>query len=245
MPGPPTVSAGPVVPSPSITSVTASSPVAVRVAVDVGTVTSRSAAGMVPARIAWSRLRWSSGRLFGGWKRSSLGPGAKAGGPNYTMLFATLRDTEGSTQNYEAWWAKYFALEHDPSGLSCEANRFRYRPARGAVLRLDRADTEALTLSVQAARICNVPLILSFTDEETDEQLAARLPALAATAEVLRTLRTPTDALLTAAYDAGLNWICAPVLRSGRYELPRWLREQSVSETLHRYGLIDAVTERR
>jgi RHH-type proline utilization regulon transcriptional repressor/proline dehydrogenase/delta 1-pyrroline-5-carboxylate dehydrogenase len=29
---------------------------------------------------------------FGGWKRSCFGPGAKAGGPNYTALFATWKD---------------------------------------------------------------------------------------------------------------------------------------------------------
>jgi RHH-type proline utilization regulon transcriptional repressor/proline dehydrogenase/delta 1-pyrroline-5-carboxylate dehydrogenase len=73
---------------------------------------------------------------------------------------------------------------------------------------------------------------------ESETELAARLAALSPHAEFLRTLRTPSDALLTAAYAAGLNWINAPMLACGRHELPRWLREQAVSRTMHRYGLI-------
>jgi RHH-type proline utilization regulon transcriptional repressor/proline dehydrogenase/delta 1-pyrroline-5-carboxylate dehydrogenase len=46
--------------------------------------------------------------------------------------------------------------------------------------------------------------------------------------------------LLTSAYEAGLNWIDAPILGCGRHELPRWLREQAVSQTKHRYGLVVA-----
>ena len=41
---------------------------------------------------------------------------------------------------------------------------------------------------------------------------------------------------LRAAAAVGINWIDAPVSASGRLELTRWLREQSVSETRHRYG---------
>jgi RHH-type proline utilization regulon transcriptional repressor/proline dehydrogenase/delta 1-pyrroline-5-carboxylate dehydrogenase len=33
-----------------------------------------------------------------------------------------------------------------------------------------------------------------------------------------------------------MNWIDAPVAATGRVELTRWLREQSVTETWHRYG---------
>jgi hypothetical protein len=44
------------------------------------------------------------------------------------------------------------------------------------------------------------------------------------------------DEILRAAHAADLNWIDAPLSSNGRLELTRWLREQSVSETLHRYG---------
>jgi RHH-type proline utilization regulon transcriptional repressor/proline dehydrogenase/delta 1-pyrroline-5-carboxylate dehydrogenase len=175
---------------------------------------------------------------FGGWKRSSIGPGAKAGGPNYTMQFTTLSDTNISPQTYQKYWNEYFAIEHDPSALKCESNRFRYRPCRGVLLRISRSDTDEANLAAQAAEICGVPLTISYCEDESDESLAARLPQLAASAEFFRTLHVPSDALLRAAYQAGMNWICSPILHSGRYELRHWLREQSVTETQHRYGLI-------
>ncbi len=173
---------------------------------------------------------------FGGWKRSSLGPGNKAGGPNYTSLFATLADGGDSSENYQKWWDTYFAVAHDPSGLTCESNQLRYRPCRGVVLRLPTDEAEQVAMAKSAAQACSVSLHLSFADRETEAELATRLPTLSA--EFLRTVGMPGDALLTAAYAAGLNWIHAPLLRCGRHELPRWLREQAVSETRHRYGLV-------
>jgi RHH-type proline utilization regulon transcriptional repressor/proline dehydrogenase/delta 1-pyrroline-5-carboxylate dehydrogenase len=59
---------------------------------------------------------------------------------------------------------------------------------------------------------------------------------LARHAEFLRTDGVPCDEILRAAHDASLNWIDAPLSPDGRLELTRWLREQSISETLHRYG---------
>jgi RHH-type proline utilization regulon transcriptional repressor/proline dehydrogenase/delta 1-pyrroline-5-carboxylate dehydrogenase len=122
--------------------------------------------------------------------------------------------------------------------LRCESNIFRYRPCRGVVLRLDDGDTTSLERARKAAQICGARLHVSLAAQETEESLAARLPALAAEAEFLRTVKPPSDALLRAAYEAGLNWIDAPLLSDGRHELTRWLREQSISETRHRYGLL-------
>ena len=175
---------------------------------------------------------------FGGWKRSSLGPGSKAGGPNYTSLFATLNDTANVPQDYQRWWDEYFSIEHDPSQLRCESNQLRYRPCRGVLLRLQTEDPIAIQRAKAAARICRVNLIISLATEESEAELARRLPRVFSRVEFLRTVETPGHALLNAAYDAGLNWINAPILAHGRHELPRWLREQSVSQTKHRYGLL-------
>jgi RHH-type proline utilization regulon transcriptional repressor/proline dehydrogenase/delta 1-pyrroline-5-carboxylate dehydrogenase len=51
-------------------------------------------------------------------------------------------------------------------------------------------------------------------------------------------LRAPgaSPSLKTAAIEAGLRLVDAPVVWNGRIELLWLLREQSVSETLHRYG---------
>ncbi len=175
---------------------------------------------------------------FGGWKRSSFGPGAKAGGPNYVAQFARFQETGAPADTYDRCWRDYFSRPQDPSALRCEANIFRYVPARGVVLRLDESDQASLALAQKAAQTCGTPLHVSLAGKESEESLAARLPALAAKAEFLRTVKPPSDVLLRAAYAAGFNWIDAPILSNGRFELPRWLREQSLSQTLHRYGLL-------
>ncbi|MBP7951435.1 MAG: bifunctional proline dehydrogenase/L-glutamate gamma-semialdehyde dehydrogenase [Verrucomicrobiales bacterium] len=178
---------------------------------------------------------------FGGWKRSSIGAGAKAGGPNYAWSFCRISDCETSgnpdmERHYHAAWAEHFQCEHDPSGLRCESNHFRYRPCRGVILRLDGEDQKTLARCRAAARLVGVPLVVSLTSQESDEAFAARLGKLAGQAEFLRTVTTPPDAVLRAAHAAGLNWIDAPATANGRMELRFWLREQAVSECLHRYG---------
>jgi RHH-type transcriptional regulator, proline utilization regulon repressor / proline dehydrogenase / delta 1-pyrroline-5-carboxylate dehydrogenase len=85
-----------------------------------------------------------------------------------------------------------------------------------------------------------VPFEASVATDESVDELAARLPILAARAEFFRTIDTPPDALLRAAHAAGLHWINAPFVSEGRLELRHWLREQIVSETRHRYGNVMA-----
>ncbi len=81
---------------------------------------------------------------FGGWKKSSVGPGAKAGGPNYAMMFARLTDVAGAAEDYAQSWREYFSLAHDPAALKCESNILRYRPCTGVILRLEKEDQAML-----------------------------------------------------------------------------------------------------
>jgi RHH-type proline utilization regulon transcriptional repressor/proline dehydrogenase/delta 1-pyrroline-5-carboxylate dehydrogenase len=205
-----------------------------------------------PAEISWWRDHALAGNLyinrpitgaivqrqpFGGWKKSCVGPGPKAGGPNYVLAFASLSDLNPETpDDYSEAWASHFSLEHDPSNLRAESNLFRYRPSRGVILRLDSPDAAIIHRARRAATITSVPLIISIASQESDDDFIARLPSLAASAEFLRTTTIPSDAVLHAAHSLGLNWIHAPLLASGRIELTRWLREQSISSTIHRYG---------
>lgn len=204
-----------------------------------------------PNEIAWWRDRVHAGNLyinrpitgaivqrqpFGGWKKSGIGPGAKAGGPNYVLSLCRLSEAPSAEDDYEQAWAAHFALGHDPAALKSESNIFRYRPCRGVILRLDSADETTLHRAKLAARITGAPLTLSLREEEPDAAFIARLPALAKNAEFLRTTSTPRREVLAAAHHHGLNWISAPLLASGRIELTRWLREQAVAQTRHRYG---------
>lgn len=179
---------------------------------------------------------------FGGWKRSGVGPGAKAGGPNYVNLFRTLTEPEETPidrarKSYREAWERHFSAAHDPAGLRCESNIFRYRPCRGVLLRLSGPDETAGRRARAAAEICGVPLVISRATEENDGELCSRLPSIAAGFEFLRTLgEAPGDDVLRAAAAMDLNWIDAPLLADGRIELTRWTREQSVAEIRHRYG---------
>jgi RHH-type proline utilization regulon transcriptional repressor/proline dehydrogenase/delta 1-pyrroline-5-carboxylate dehydrogenase len=213
-----------------------------------------------PDEIAWWKERAQAGNLyinraitgaivqrqpFGGWKRSALGPGAKAGGPNYVNLFRRCEDgapleIERTAASYRNAWNEHFSRAHDPSALRCESNVFRYRPSRGVILRMAAPDAALEKLARTAADICGVRLEISRANEESDSAFAARLPKLAEKAEFLRTFTPPSEEILRAAHAADLNWIDAPLSADGRVELNRWLREQSVSETLHRYGNIVA-----
>lgn len=65
-------------------------------------------------------------QCFGGWKESYVGPGAKAGGPNYVTNFGTIQDDE--TRLDETWfapatfsdereWENRFTKQEDPKNF--------------------------------------------------------------------------------------------------------------------------------
>ena len=182
---------------------------------------------------------------FGGWKKSSVGPGAKAGGPNYVARLGTWRpvDTGLSDAEWlaaartsdEAAWRAEFGAQHDPTGLFCESNILRYRPLPRMVLRAEADAAPRDTERVRAAaRRCNVALIESRAADETASTLAARLDALAI--QRVRVVGTCSHELRAAGNEAGVHIADDPVTAEGRIELLHYLREQAVTRTTHRYG---------
>ncbi|MCE7989320.1 MAG: aldehyde dehydrogenase family protein [Caldilinea sp. CFX5] len=224
---------------------------------------------------------------FGGWKASVVGPGAKAGGPNYVLqllqweqvglpqqrvelpppLIVLLARCLGhcpdqeaqarlraSADSYAAAWQSHFSQEHDPSQVLGEANLFRYRPCRGIVLRVGAgAEPVAVAQLLLAVRTCGQSLTISidppdeerwqwladeanvFLVAEEEAGLAARLTTTRAY-DRLRVVGAIANPLRQAAHDAETAIIEAPVLANGRLELRWYLREQAVSQTMHRYG---------
>jgi RHH-type proline utilization regulon transcriptional repressor/proline dehydrogenase/delta 1-pyrroline-5-carboxylate dehydrogenase len=221
---------------------------------------------------------------FGGWKASSVGPGAKAGGPNYVLQLARwsqlkLPDgppdplaepvaellarclgepSDGDTRalltasaaSYAEAWRAHFGCEHDPSSIRGERNAFRYRPCRRVIVR-GRPGAQ-LCQVLLAASVVATPLTLSLPPDarawpwladlegvelavEGEAGFAARL-ARPGDAERVRIWEPISAAARTAANDAGVSVIDAPPLASGRLELRWYLREQTVSRVLHRYG---------
>jgi RHH-type transcriptional regulator, proline utilization regulon repressor / proline dehydrogenase / delta 1-pyrroline-5-carboxylate dehydrogenase len=184
---------------------------------------------------------------FGGWKASSVGAGAKAGGPGYVVQLGTWRPTSPlDAEVWEAsdrrWWQSVYGIGHDPSGLFCESNVLRYRPLPRVALRIGPGADEAAVERVRhAALTCGVPLVESHHATESEEALAARLGTLGV--ERVRVVGAVGEALRRAAPRARIHVDADPVTADGGVELRRYLREQVVTRTLHRFGnLVQAGT---
>lgn len=234
---------------------------------------------------------------FGGWRKSSVGLGSKAGGPNYLMLFGQWEDVPGAAAPKNAisspaaglltavrdkdllgeedlawvraaaaddarWWAQEFSTAQDRTGLDSEANIFRYR-SQEVLLRVSGdAPVREVVRTLAAATVAGAPVSISYAPSVTDETRKA-LSTLAA--ELGLTLAREADAnfaaqLAAGTYDAGVGarvrvigtlpaevreklasrpevaLLDDAVTSSGRVELRYWVKEQSVSMTLHRFG---------
>lgn len=199
---------------------------------------------------------------FGGWKASSLGPTAKAGGPNYLIGLRRWSDdpsspvgTAEALSNYHKWWQQYFSRETELAGLRSESNVLRYRPyTPGVLLRLGAGtDDEDLRRALELSSLTGTPLAVSSAGPlrssgglepsiervESDDAFAAGLASAATgTGARLRLVGTASATVHRAAARAGLSTLDEPLCSCGRIELVRWLREQVVTRSLHRYGNI-------
>lgn len=200
---------------------------------------------------------------FGGWKRSSIGPAAKAGGPNYVASLGTWSAADpdsaaavepiaavepAAAETFEAAVRATWERERrpvDPSGLVAEGNTFRYRPLRRVLLRvgsdaapdevaLALATARAVGVSVTVSTASPLPDVVKAGVVEADDALEARLGGL--TVDKVRFLGPLADHLRLAAMDAGLWVDDLPVVPDPELELRRWTREQAVAETRHRHG---------
>ena len=192
---------------------------------------------------------------FGGWKRSSIGGAPKAGGPGYVAAFAHIDradtaldtaldntlDTGAAAASFAAVWRDEFAVELDRSRIAAERNGLRSRPLPHVVVRMDAAAavSGAQAVAELAASVTGTPTTWSSTETESETALIERLHQLRPAK--LRALCPISDDLRAACHSLDITVDESPVTTFGPIELPRWLREQSISETRHRYGrLLDA-----
>lgn len=173
---------------------------------------------------------------FGGWKRSSVGANAKAGGPNYVNSLRTwksLIDFQSAKWSFDKWWLTIGSQALDISGLTVEKNYFRYRkPLSEIIIRIDESvDVEVISFIKYIAKITETQISWSSADSESIDSLIHR-----AFSKVrwLSGEEAPTDKLL----EKGVSLDTRPVTQRGDIEGPRWLLEQSVSMAYHRYGNI-------
>jgi RHH-type proline utilization regulon transcriptional repressor/proline dehydrogenase/delta 1-pyrroline-5-carboxylate dehydrogenase len=242
---------------------------------------------------------------FGGWKASSVGPGAKAGGPNYVLQLCRPSPVKPLPAHapdvalklakvaYERAWREHFSAAHEPIRLLGERNVFRYRPCRRILIRGEAATAAgrlALEQAVLAARVCGTPVTVSLAagapptfslipprssgpltlpspqggeggerpdplepsplggegrvrgDDDASPRVESEAELITRLAgggfERLRALVPVSAELRAAAHAAGVTVIDAPVLPAGRLELRHYLREQTVSHLVHRYGSV-------
>jgi RHH-type proline utilization regulon transcriptional repressor/proline dehydrogenase/delta 1-pyrroline-5-carboxylate dehydrogenase len=168
---------------------------------------------------------------FGGWKHSSIGPGAKTGGPNDILRF--LRFTPTTLDH--PLDARVLAAR-DLAGLRAEQNLLRYRPLTKVVVRATSSTTDAERAVLRRAAAITRTGVEIAEATESDAALAARLGATGA--QRLRALGPISDQLAHACHSAAIAIDDTPVTASGRVELPRWVHEQAISRTLHRHGRI-------
>jgi RHH-type proline utilization regulon transcriptional repressor/proline dehydrogenase/delta 1-pyrroline-5-carboxylate dehydrogenase len=223
---------------------------------------------------------------FGGWKRSVVGPGAKAGGPNYVLQLCRVRDDGRPTAEAQPdasvralleairkhwalsaeelaslkaaaasdayWMATEFGSGHDEAALFCEANVLRYRPLPSVIVRVATGPAASpfalarVVLAAVAAGVTGLTLSVDPGARGSSPQLPG-IPVVAESEnEVVTRLAEAREARLRLLGDEpGLTALepavhvdaRAPVLL-GRIELLRYLREQTVSRTLHRFGSV-------
>ncbi len=233
---------------------------------------------------------------FGGWKDSCVGPGPKAGGPNYVSAFMEwsqgplprtrdklpasisalvndltpiiknaspgdskdeLEKLNAAAGSYAYWWNVEFSKEHDPSQIHGETNHFRYRARPWHVVRLQNvndANNVALVAGLAVALKTvgtelhvSLPSSASWTDAlsrasgaevtfETDAQLVERLKNMKG--GTMRIVGGYDAAQFAPGVIGNIPILPAEVLLNGRIELLNYLKEQSITETVHRYGNI-------
>jgi len=224
---------------------------------------------------------------FGGWKRSVVGPGAKAGGPNYVLQLCRVRDDgdptagaqpdpavrslldtiragwalpaeelvslEAAAASDAYWMAAEFGRRHDEAALFCEENVLRYRPLPSVIVRVASRPgasplglarvllaavaagvASGLTVSVRPTARGGIPWLQAIpVVAESADELASRLEGL------------PEARIRLLGDEAGLRVLepavhvdARPPVLLGRIELLRYLREQTLSRTLHRFGSV-------
>jgi RHH-type transcriptional regulator, proline utilization regulon repressor / proline dehydrogenase / delta 1-pyrroline-5-carboxylate dehydrogenase len=151
--------------------------------------------------------------------------------------------------SYAAAWRDEFSIEHDPSAVLGESNVFRYRPLKSVLVRVTtQAQLLDGLLATLAARTCGVRAALSVAE---DVRCPASIAGVAVAAEDdaefavsltqhdrVRAFGPLPDAVHVAANEAHVLISDDALLLDGRLELRHYVREQSITQTTHRYGNI-------
>ena len=166
---------------------------------------------------------------FGGWKKSAVGPNAKAGGLNYVNTLRNwprVTNLEAAVYGVNTWWSKVGSQAIDRSGLLVEKNFQRYRRYLAPiVVVVDESTTQAEKSLIHYICEKTGAKTIFTTDLRDVSEKFARVRWLASS-------KPPVLEML----QQGISVDHRPVAQRGDIEVARWLIEQSVAITYHRYG---------
>ena len=186
---------------------------------------------------------------FGGWKKSSVGATAKAGGANYVATLRNWHQMKHFLPMKEAgirWVNKVGMLAVDKSGLEVEKNYQRYRQhKKGFLIRIESGTSkdELDFLSWLKNELGVLTHLSSDTLIPGLSNLVVESPTEFADhakefdkARWLSSEIAPINLLMI----NGISCDMRPITSRGDIEMSRWFLEQSVSITHHRYGNTNA-----
>ena len=166
---------------------------------------------------------------FGGWKKSAVGPNAKAGGLNYVNTLRNwprVTNLEPAIYGVNSWWSKVGSQAIDRSGLIVEKNFQRYRHYLAPiVVVIDESTTQVEKSLIHHISETTGAKIIFTNDLRDVKEKFSRVRWLASS-------KPPVLEML----QQGISIDHRPVAQRGDIECPRWLIEQSVAITYHRYG---------
>lgn len=162
-----------------------------------------------------------------------------------------------AAESYAYWWNAEFSISHDPSQIHGETNEFRYRHRAWHLLRIQDFKSPAgqlaaalaaiachcvgTTFSVSCpqsskwyARLSDITGVEVLT--ETEAELVARLPKRRD--GTLRVVGEYDPHQFAPSVIGNIPIVSSTVFLNGRIELLNYLKEQSMTETVHRYGNI-------
>ena len=186
---------------------------------------------------------------FGGWKRSSVGANAKAGGENYLATLRNWRKLQHFLPMKEQavrWWKQIGSQSIDRAGLKTESNLQRYRSyENGILVRIDSGTSkDEIAFLEWIKKELPVKLVYSSPDlingltnvivESVDDFIERAVEFNRV--RWLSIEAAPIFQLLK----RGISCDPRAIAQRGDIELSRWFLEQSVSITQHRYGNTNA-----
>ncbi len=176
---------------------------------------------------------------FGGWKKSSFGPTAKAGGDHYVSMFRKYKLVENlETLRYELkrTWDEIGNKSIKIGDTKSERNFKRYIPYKDVLVVTDDdfskefEDIISLIAELLKINVKTVSMNTLLAEESTLDMTIF---------EKIRWLST-NKKIPTHIFNSGATVDERGMTQSGSQELLCWVKEQSISITNHRYGNVGA-----